>query len=468
MLSPMPPTPDPADTTTATTPLRPVVDDLMGRARTDLAELVAFPSVHGAPGREQACQDAATWVVDAFTEAGVPCSSICTVDGSHAVIGHHPGPEGSPTVLLYAHHDVQPADDADWASPPFTLTERDGRWYGRGAADCKGNVVAHLTALRALRDDDTAGFPVGIRVVVEGSEEAGGEGLDHLARDQPDLFAADVVLICDTGNVSIGTPTLTTSLRGVVNVKVTVETLGSRVHSGQFGGAAPDALAALIAGLASLRDADGDTTVDGLDATGTFDGAPYDPDTFRADATVLDGVDLLGSAPPADMVWARPAVTVIGIDAPSTQNAASAIAPHAAAMLNLRVPPGIDPARARDALDDHLRAHIPWNARVTVEPEAAGAPFAADTSGPGYQALTAAMEEAYGRPVVRSGQGGSIPLCTVLSEICPGAEIALLGVEEPRCRIHAADESVDPDEIARTALTEALFLRGLAAMDTSA
>ncbi|MCP2193159.1 dipeptidase [Williamsia deligens] len=458
----MPPLPDTADRTQDHAALAPLVADLMDRARTDLAALVAHPSVHGAPGREQACADAAQWVVDAFTEAGVPCSSICTVDGSHAVIGHHPGPEGSPTVLLYAHHDVQPADDADWASPPFTLTDRDGRWYGRGASDCKGNVVAHLTALRALTALDGDGLPCGVRVVVEGSEEAGGEGLDRLARDQPSLFDADVILICDTGNVAAGTPTLTTSLRGVVNVKVTVETLESRVHSGQFGGAAPDALAALIAGLASLRDAEGDTTIDGLPATATFDGAPYDPETFRSDATVLDGVDVIGSGAPADMVWARPAVTVIGLDAPATAGAASAIAPRAAAMLNLRVPPGVDPIVARDALADHLRAHIPWNARVTVEPEAVGAPFAADTTGPGYRALTAAMEQAYGAPVVRSGQGGSIPLCTVLSEISPDAEIALLGVEEPRCRIHAADESVDPDEIARTALSEALFLRGMA------
>ncbi|MGZ8178413.1 M20/M25/M40 family metallo-hydrolase [Williamsia sp. SKLECPSW1] len=461
-------TPDPATTSSAPSELAPVVADLMDRARTDLAELVAFPSVHGADGHEQACSDAAQWVVDAFTEAGVPCSTLCTVDGSHAVIGHHPGPDGSPTVLLYAHHDVQPVDEADWSSPPFTLTDRDGRWYGRGAADCKGNVIAHLTALRALGAVGDSGLPVGVRVIVEGSEEAGGEGLDRLARDQPDLFDADVILVCDTGNVAIGTPTLTTSLRGVVNVKVTVETLGSRVHSGQFGGAAPDALAALVAGLASLRDAAGNTTIDGLDATGEFDGVPYDPDTFRSDATVLDGVDLVGSAPPADMVWARPAVTVIGIDAPSTTNAASAIAPHAAAMLNLRVPPGIDPTTAREALEAHLREHIPWNARVTVEPEAAGAPFSADTTGPGYRALTAAMEEAYGRTVVHSGQGGSIPLCTVLSEIRPDAEIALLGVEEPRCRIHASDESVDPDEIARTALSEALFLRRLAATGTSA
>ncbi|GGF09628.1 dipeptidase [Williamsia phyllosphaerae] len=432
------------------------VDRLMPRAQADLTTLVAFPSVHIAPDQRQACADAASWVADAFAEVGVPCESIPTSDGSIAVVGHRPGPDGSPTVLLYSHHDVQPAGDtALWHSDAFALTERDGRWYGRGTADCKGNVIAHLTALRAVGDD----LACGIRVVIEGSEEAGGEGLDHLARERPELFDADMILIGDTGNVAVGTPTLTTSLRGVVNVKVTVSTLGSDVHSGQFGGAAPDALAALVAGLASLRDADGNTTIDGLDADQTWSGAPYDPDVFRTDATILDGVDIIGSGAPADMVWARPAVTVIGLDAPRTAEAAAAIVPTAAAMLNLRVPPGMDPAIALDALTRHLQAHIPWHAQVVVDPEATGAPFAADTSGPGYRALSDAMEQAYGAPVAHSGQGGSIPLCTVLSEICPRAEIALLGVEEPRCRIHAPNESVDPTEIARTALSEALFLR---------
>ncbi|MBJ7289295.1 dipeptidase [Williamsia sp.] len=432
------------------------VDRLMPRAQADLTSLVAFPSVHIAPDQRAACADAASWVADAFAEVGVPCESITTSDGSTAVVGHRPGPDGSPTVLLYSHHDVQPAGDtALWHSPAFTLTERDGRWYGRGTADCKGNVIAHLTALRAVGDD----LACGIRVVIEGSEEAGGEGLDHLARERPELFDADMILIGDTGNVAVGTPTLTTSLRGVVNVKVTVSTLGSDVHSGQFGGAAPDALAALVAGLASLRDADGNTTIDGLDSDQTWAGAPYDPDVFRTDATILDGVDIIGSGAPADMVWARPAVTVIGLDAPRTAEAAAAIVPTAAAMLNLRVPPGMDPAIALDALTRHLQAHIPWHAQVVVDPEATGAPFAADTTGPGYRALSEAMEQAYGAPVAHSGQGGSIPLCTVLSEICPRAEIALLGVEEPRCRIHAPNESVDPTEIARTALSEALFLR---------
>ncbi|WP_253660319.1 dipeptidase [Williamsia maris] len=432
------------------------VDRLMPRAQADLTTLVAFPSVHIAPDQRAACADAASWVADAFAEVGVPCESITTSDGSIAVVGHRPGPAGSPTVLLYSHHDVQPAGDtALWHSDAFTLTERDGRWYGRGTADCKGNVIAHLTALRAIGDD----LACGIRVVIEGSEEAGGEGLDHLARERPELFDADMILIGDTGNVAVGTPTLTTSLRGVVNVKVTVSTLGSDVHSGQFGGAAPDALAALVAGLASLRDAEGNTTIDGLDAGQTWTGAPYDPDVFRTDATILDGVDIIGSGAPADMVWARPAITVIGLDAPRTSEAAAAIVPTAAAMLNLRVPPGMDPAIALDALIRHLQAHIPWHAQVVVEPEATGAPFAADTSGPGYRALSEAMEQAYGAPVAHSGQGGSIPLCTVLSEICPRAEIALLGVEEPRCRIHAPNESVDPTEIARTALSEALFLR---------
>ncbi|WP_045821679.1 dipeptidase [Williamsia herbipolensis] len=437
-----------------------VTDELMAAARSDLAELVSYASVHGSPSHRDACAGAADWVTAEFAEVGVACESIVTSDGSSAVIGHRPGPDGSPTVLLYSHHDVQPAgDEGLWNSPPFTLTDRDGRWFGRGAADCKGNVVAHLTALRALAAHpglDALGC--GIRVVIEGSEEAGGEGLDHLARERPELFAADMILIADTGNVAVGAPTLTTSLRGVANLKVTVSTLASDVHSGQFGGAAPDALAALIAGLASLRDADGNTTIDGLTADQTWSGVPYDRDVFASDATVLDGVDVIGSGAPADMVWARPAVTVIGLDAPSTANCAAAIVPTASAVLNLRVPPGIDPTTARDALEAHLRRAIPWNARVTIDPEAVGAPFAASTDGPGYRALTAAMATAYGAEVAHSGQGGSIPLCTVLAEICPEAEIALLGVEEPRCRIHAPDESVDPDEIRRTALSEALFL----------
>jgi acetylornithine deacetylase/succinyl-diaminopimelate desuccinylase-like protein len=436
------------------------VAGLMSRAHSDLADLVALPSVHIDPDKRDDCRASAAWVRGAFADAGIDTQVHDTSDGSQAVIGHRPGPEGSPTVLLYSHHDVQPAGPADqWDTPPFALTAQDGRWFGRGSADCKGNVVAILTALRSF----AALPPVGIRVVIEGSEEAGGEGLDHLAYSRPDLFDADMILICDTGNVAPGTPTLTTSLRGMAAVRVSVETLASEVHSGQFGGAAPDALAALIAGLATLRDADGNTTVDGLTHDQVWPGASYDPQDFRSDSTTLGGVDLLGSGSPADMVWARPAVTVIALDAPPTSDAPAAINPRAAALLNLRVPPGMDPHDGAAALTAHLKKHIPWHARVDVETLATGAPFSATTNGPGYTALTDAMSKAYDAKVVYSGQGGSIPLCTVLSEICPRAEIALLGVEEPNCRIHAPNESVDPDEISKTALSLALFLSTYAA-----
>lgn len=432
------------------------VTDLMGRAREDLSTLVGFPSVHLDSSKADASRASAEWVAAAFAELGFSAEVIVTSDGSPAVVGHRPGPEGSPTVALYSHHDVQPAgDDALWSSPPFELTERDGRWYGRGSADCKGNVVAHLTALRAAGDD----LACNVRIIIEGSEEAGGEGLDDLVKTRPELFAADLILIGDAGNVAAGLPTLTTSLRGVVNVKLTVSALETAIHSGAAGGPTPDAMAALVAGLASLRNDRGDTTIDGVPNDQTWEGVVYSDEQFRKDVGALPGTEILGSGTPAEMAWARPAVTVIGVDAPSTADCAAAIIPQASAMLNLRIPPGMEPQPVYDALVAHLKAHIPWGVRVDVEPDAFGRPFRAHTDGPGYQALTDAMKTAYGVDgIFYAGQGGSIPLCTVLAEAHPDAEIALLGVEEPLCHIHAPDESVDPAEITRTALTEALLL----------
>ncbi|GAA4665916.1 dipeptidase [Gordonia humi] len=432
------------------------VSEFMDRAHNDLATLVSFPSVHIDSSKSDASRASAEWVCEAFTDLGFDAEVIVTSDGSPAVVGHRAGPAGSPTVALYSHHDVQPAgDDALWTDDPFTLTERDGRWYGRGSADCKGNVVAHLTALRAAAED----LSCNVRIIIEGSEEAGGEGLDDLVKERPELFAADLILIGDAGNVAVGLPTLTTSLRGVVNVKVTVSALETAVHSGAAGGPTPDAMAALVAGLASLRDDRGDTVIEGVENTQEWGGVVYSDEQFRADVGALEGTAILGSGTPADMAWARPAVTVIGMDAPSTAECAAAIIPQASAMLNLRIPPGMEPQPAYDALVAHLRKHIPWGVRVDVEPDAFGRPFRAKVDGPGYAALTEALKSAYGVDgVFHAGQGGSIPLCTVLAEAHPNAEIALLGVEEPLCHIHAPNESVDPEEIRRTALAEAIVL----------
>ena len=435
------------------------VAQLMPQAQKELAELVALRSVADPrqfPAEE--CGRAAEWVRAKFAEVGFADARLEeTSDGSMVVLGSRPCADPqAPTVLLYAHYDVQPPlDDAAWRTPPFELTEVDGRWYGRGAADCKGNIVMHLAALRALGED----VPVNLKLVVEGSEEQGTGGLETFVLAHPDLLRANAILVCDTGNAAVGQPAATVSLRGMVNVVVTVEALASEIHSGMFGGPAPDALAALVAMLASLRDGQGNTTVTGLDNSRTWTGAAYAAEQFRADAGVLDGVSLLGDGSVSDMLWARPAVTILGIDCPPVVGSTAAIVPRAAARLNLRIPPGTAPETAEPALIAHLQSAAPWGVKVTVEVEATGSPFEAATDGPAYQAMAAAMQEAFGRPMTRLGQGGSIPLCNVFEQTNPGAEIILIGVEEPQALIHAPNESVDPGEIEHMALTEALFLQ---------
>jgi acetylornithine deacetylase/succinyl-diaminopimelate desuccinylase-like protein len=443
--------------------LRETIASSMPRVRDELSELVAIKSV--ADPRQypiEECEAAAQWVLEKFKAEGFADVHLAaTPDGSNAVVGSRPcGDADAPTVLLYAHYDVQPPlDDDAWRTPPFELTEVDGRWFGRGTADCKGNILMHLTALRALGDD----VPVNLKLVVEGSEEQGTGGLEAFVPKNADLLRADVILVCDTGNAAVGRPAATISLRGMVNVVVSVSSLQTELHSGMFGGPAPDALAALISMLASLRDEDGNTVIQGLDHTQTWSGQPYPTEQFTSDAGLLEGTRLLGDGTVSDMLWARPAVTVLGIDCPPVVGSAAAIVPHTKARLNLRIPPGTTPHEARDALTKHLEQAAPWGVHVEVEVEAEGSPFLASVDGPAYDAMSSAMQEAYGSPMSTLGQGGSIPLCNVFADTYPDAELILMGVEEPLALIHAPNESVHPDEISKMALTEALFLQRYAA-----
>ncbi|MDK1474728.1 dipeptidase [Streptomyces sp. 549] len=437
---------------------------LMPQARTELAELVRFRSVADpAQFPRSECEAAASWVARTLQAEGFrDVALVDTPDGTQSVYGELPGPEGAPTVLLYAHYDVQPpGDEAAWLSPPFELTERDGRWYGRGAADCKGGLVMHLLALRALRAN--GGVPVTVKLVAEGSEEQGTGGLERYAEAHPELLAADAVVIGDSGNFRAGLPTVTGILRGMTLLRVSVDTLEGALHSGQFGGAAPDALAALIRVLDSLRAEDGSTSVDGLASDAVWEGLQYPPEDFRRDAKVLDGVELIGSGTVADRIWARPAVTVLGIDCPPVVGATPSVQPAARALVSLRVPPGVDAAEATKLLTAHLHAHTPWGARVTVEQVGQGQPFRADTGSPAYTAMAEAMRQAYdGVEMAIAGQGGSIPLCSTLAVLYPDAEILLTGLSEPQAQIHAVNESVSPEELERMSVAEALFLLGYA------
>ncbi|WP_069883842.1 dipeptidase [Streptomyces luteocolor] len=446
-------------------PIAETVASLMPKAKAELTELVAFKSVadfEQFPKSES--EAAANWVADALRAEGFQDVALLdTPDGTQSVYGFLPGPEGAPTVLLYAHYDVQPPlDEAAWVSPPFELVERDGRWYGRGSADCKGGVIMHLLALRALKAN--GGVPVSVKVIAEGSEEQGTGGLERYAEEHPELLTADTIVIGDAGNFRVGLPTVTSTLRGMTLVRVSVDTLEGNLHSGQFGGAAPDALAALVRTLDSLRAEDGSTTVDGLTSDTVWDGLQYEESTFRKDAKVLDGVELIGEGTVADRIWARPAVTVLGIDCPPVIGATPSVQASARALISLRVPPGVDAAEATKLLQAHLEAHTPWGAQVRTEQIGQGQPFRADTTSPAYAAMAEAMGEAYpGEEMQYAGQGGSIPLCNTLASLYPRAEILLIGLSEPEAQIHAVNESVSPEELERLSVAEALFLQKYAA-----
>jgi cysteinylglycine-S-conjugate dipeptidase len=415
------------------------------------------------PAAASQLQASAEEVAGLLRRAGMPTVEILSVEGGQpAVLARRPAPPGAPTVLLYAHHDVQPTGDrAGWASDPFEPAERDGRLYGRGAADDKAGIAAHLAALRAHGDE----LPVGVTVLVEGEEEIGSPTVGPFLAAYKDRMRADVVVFADAANWTVDVPSLTTSLRGTAPVIVEVRVLEHGVHSGLYGGPVPDALTALCRLLATLHDENGDVAVAGL-ARGTVPSNTGDPldlteAQLRADAAVLDGVRLIGTGGLTERLWARPAVTVIGIDAPSVAAASNTLNPSARAKVSLRVAPGDDVARASAALAAHLQAHAPWGVHVSVQQCATAAPYAAGSDGRAYQAARWALAEAWGSPPVDVGGGGSIPFVTGYAGIFPEAEILITGVEDPDTRAHGANESLHLGMFERACLAETLLLHRL-------
>jgi acetylornithine deacetylase/succinyl-diaminopimelate desuccinylase-like protein len=434
------------------------VADLMPRIIADLEALVRIPSVAFPGFPPPPVDEAARAVVALLVDAGVANARLLDIPGGYpAVVGEIAAPPGRPTILLYAHYDVQPAGpDAAWTTPPFEPAVRGGRMYGRGAADDKSGIVSHAAVIRAFGGRP----PVGVKLIIEGEEETASH-LPAYVLQHPDLFRADAIIVGDAGNLSPGVPTLTTALRGVVSCTVEVRTLAGPVHSGQFGGPAPDALMALIRMLATLQDERGNVAVAGL-ASGEWNGSAELPEElFRRTSGLLDGVDLIGDGSLADRLWAKPSVNVIGIDAPRVDGAANALVPMARARVSLRIAPGDDAAAALRIFRNHLKAVAPWNVQVRIFDGQWGPGHAAATGGPVYAAAVRGMEAAFGRPVVMGGAGGSIPLVNVLASIAPDAEIVIWGAEDSESTIHAPDESVDLADLERMILSEALLFDAL-------
>jgi acetylornithine deacetylase/succinyl-diaminopimelate desuccinylase-like protein len=430
---------------------------LMPGLTEDLKDLVSHASCSFPGFPEEPVHEMRRAAIDVLERHGADVHELDLGEGKPAIYGEMAGPEGAPTVLLYAHYDVQPAPvEAGWDTDPWTAEIKDGRLYGRGAADDKSGVIIHAGTLGVFEGE----LPVNLRILIEGEEET----VSHIGPfvdANPEMFKADTYVIADMGNPAAGVPAVTTTLRGNVIVIVKVKSLEHPAHSGLFGGAAPDALLALIKILGSLHDEAGDTVVPGL-AKFEWNGTEMDPDAFRVAAGMVDGAELIGSGTVGARLWSRPMASVIGIDAPSVKDAANVVLPEAAAKISMRIPPGADSENEVGLLIEHLKKAAPWGVHVEVERVRVGYPFSARMDGPAVKAALAAMEAAYDTESGFMGSGGSIPLVARLQGISPDAEVILWGAEDvAEAKIHASNESVDLSEIEKMIVAQALTLQTL-------
>ncbi len=441
--------------------LRDRVQTVLPGIRRDLEDLVRIESVSADPARAGEVQRSAEAVAALFAAEGFDTRIASADGGAPAVIAQKPGPAGAPTILLYAHHDVQPENDhADWDSPPFEPTERGDRLYGRGAADDKAGIAAHLAAIRALGED----LPIGVTVFVEGEEEVGSDSLEALLKQEAGHLHADVIVIADSGNWDIGVPALTTSLRGLVRVDIEVRTLTHAVHSGMWGGLVPDSLMTLARVIASLHDDDGNVAIAGL-YEGPAADVEYPEEKLRAESGALKSIEWIGSGPVVERLWTKPALSITGLDAPQVFGASNTLVPAARARISLRTAPGDTTTNAVECLRKHLEAHLPWGAELGFTVVDTGEAIAIDATGPAYDIARDAFTQAWdGVAPVDMGVGGSIPFIELFLRTFPGASVLVTGVEDPDTRAHGANEGLHLAEFERVCLAETLLLANLATL----
>lgn len=427
----------------------------------ELRTLVGIASVSSPAFPSEPVLEAGEEVRRYLESCGATNARLLEIPGGYPAVyaeidAPHPA---APTVLLYAHYDVQPAPMSQgWDTDPFVATDGpDGRIYGRGAADDKSGVVIHGGVLRCFDGKP----PVNIKILIEGEEESDSH-LEDFVRDNQALVDADLFIVADSGGPRVGEPSMTTALRGEASCTVTLRTLDRALHSGLFGGAAPDALVALIQLLAKLHNEDGSVAVPGLHAS-EWDGAEVLEADVRENGGLLEGTTLVGSGSIASRLWSKPSVTVIGMDTPTVSEASNILIPEATARLSLRVPPGADASEQLKILTSFLEANVPWGANVEVKPLRFGQPFAVDTKHEFIATANTVLSEVYGTEAKATGSGGSIPLVAALQDASPSAGVILWGAEdEAKARIHASNESVDPAEIERMIAAEALLLSRIA------
>ena len=432
----------------------------------ELTDLVAIPGIAWESFDPQNLEKSAQAVADLAKAIGMDSVEILREPtdqgamGSPAVVARRAAAPGKPTILLYAHHDVQPpGDPADWNTPAFEATRVGERLFGRGAADDKAGIMVHVAALRAVLDT-VNDFGVGVTFFFEGEEEAGSPSFRNFLEAHQDKLAADVIIVADSSNWSVGTPALTSSLRGMAAAEVEVRSMGHAVHSGMFGGPVLDAplLAARL--IASLHGADGSVAVEGLVSHESAE-VDYTEEQFRADSGLLDSVQLASTGKLTDRLWNKPALSVIGIDMPSVDHSSNTLIPRTRFKISMRLAPGQDPAAALTALEEHIMKQDVRGAQVTFTATESGNAYRADGSAPANATAQWALAEAWGTEPVSMGLGGSIPFIADLLEVFPQAQILVTGVEDPDSRAHSANESLHLGDFKNAIVAESLLLARL-------
>ncbi len=440
--------------------LREAVSSFFPELVEDLAGLVSIPSISASASHAGDVRRTGEECARLLAESGYRDVRLLEVEGAHpAVYGHLPGPEGAPTVLLYAHYDVQPVGDLEvWETEPFDTVVKEGRMYGRGTADDKCGVIAHLGAARAFGGSP----PVGMKVFLEGEEEIGSPNLEAFLERYEDLLACDAVVIADASNWAVGVPAITTSLRGLVGCNVEVRTAQLGGHSGVFGGLFPDAITTLVRLLSTLHDEQGDVAVRGLVRSDVTD-LEMPVDELAENLGAVAGLETIGTGSAASRLWTKPAISVLAVDAPPMSEAINLLVPVARAKVSVRTAPGQDPESARQALSDHLRENLPWGAQLKVDfvEEAEG--FQQVPSHPAIDAWRRGLEAAWGVTPVDKGEGGTIPFLASFARVFPDAPLLLAGIGDPGSGIHAPNESLDLGELEKAIVAEAAALRILGA-----
>lgn len=380
--------------------------------------------------------------------------------GAPAVVATRAARNSKPTILLYAHHDVQPpgADDL-WESEPFKTEIRNGRMYGRGAADDKAGVISHVYAIKALRELTNNDFDLGLVVFIEGEEEAGSPSFANFLVEHKSKLASEVIIVADSGNWTTEVPAITTTLRGLVSLEFEVSTLDHAVHSGMYGGAVPDAMLALTKILGSMWDENGSVSISGLISENSVDLAFSEKD-LRGDSGLLPSTKPIGEGGILGRLWTKPALTLIGLDYPSVALSSNTLVPSVSAKLSLRIAPGQVPSEALEALKTHILTHNPLGAQIDFGAVELGKPFSLGESGWAKDLASRALRSAYGFDSVDIGIGGSIPFIADLEAVFPGVQVLVTGVEDPDSRAHSPNESLDIETLRKAIIAQTLILLG--------